>query len=223
MIPQLVRLMTKLDHNDAELASGAEGARQRGTALERRKLAEDNRKLAESAGQMLYTLIIEGTPEVRAATMAVEQRACCAECAMLAPISFRRHIVDAHRGVATGARAHHRGDHRDGAATRKHPARGRARSNDHSALRCAHGRTLQLMVDASPSLSSDLCVSSHRVVAAAEEQLDITQNGDDPMALQSALEFGRWIKARARRGEYALRPQMPPHGVGAPHGRCRRQ
>lgn len=92
MIPQLVRLMTKLDHNDAELASGAEGARQRGTALERRKLAEDNRKLAESAGQMLYTLIIEGTPEVRAATMAVEQRACCAECAMLAPIAFPRHF-----------------------------------------------------------------------------------------------------------------------------------
>lgn len=56
VIPQLVHIMTKSPTDEAQAARS-----------ERIKLAEDTRKLAESAGQMLFTLICEGTKEVSVA------------------------------------------------------------------------------------------------------------------------------------------------------------
>lgn len=53
--PQLVRLMTEKHTTDEKHASAAD----------RVKHAEDARKLAKSAGQLLYTLIIEGSKEVK--------------------------------------------------------------------------------------------------------------------------------------------------------------
>ena len=60
VMPQLVRLMTE-KHN-ADDTHGAAAS----SAADRIKLAEDTRKLAEAAGQLLYTLIIEGTKDVAA-------------------------------------------------------------------------------------------------------------------------------------------------------------
>ena len=59
VMPQLVRLMTE-KHN-ADDTHGAAAS----SAADRIKLAEDTRKLAEAAGQLLYTLIIEGTKDVK--------------------------------------------------------------------------------------------------------------------------------------------------------------
>jgi hypothetical protein len=56
VIPQLVRLMTKKLCDGRVLPSSAAG---------RLKLAEDTRRLAQSAGQMLFTMINEGSTEVR--------------------------------------------------------------------------------------------------------------------------------------------------------------
>ena len=55
VIPQLVRLMTSKPESNSEHAARDE----------RIKLEEDTRKLAEGAGQMLFTLIKEGTTEMK--------------------------------------------------------------------------------------------------------------------------------------------------------------
>ena len=57
--PQLVRLMTEKHTTDEKHAAVPS------SAAARVKLAEDMQKLAKSAGQLLFTLIIEGTKEVK--------------------------------------------------------------------------------------------------------------------------------------------------------------
>lgn len=82
VIPQLVKLMTQMKGNDDDNRStqssqhsvdshGRKKEKKRTTnvdgsaVLDRKQLAEDNRKLAESAGRMLHTLIMEGSESVK--------------------------------------------------------------------------------------------------------------------------------------------------------------
>ena len=85
VIPQLVKLMTKLKNDDDNASAcssnrgggssvgsldGSGGSakhskRKMALALDRKKLAEDNTHLAESAGQMLHTLLLEGKAETK--------------------------------------------------------------------------------------------------------------------------------------------------------------
>ena len=91
VIPQLVQLMTKMNDQSNDNASSAGGSskgsggsqdsekrqkrknklnsalkeKMEAELLDRKQLAKDNRKLAESAGQMLHTMIVEGRTEVK--------------------------------------------------------------------------------------------------------------------------------------------------------------
>ena len=73
VIPQLVTMMTKMRKNDDDKSaqsSNSERQRQQAAAtggvyIDRAQMARDNRKLAESAGQMLHTLVLEGKAEVK--------------------------------------------------------------------------------------------------------------------------------------------------------------
>ena len=142
VIPQLVQLMTKMKTDDDNKSSGtANTADSAGSGskkgkndakpegvIDRKQLALDNRMLAESAGQMLHTLILEGRADVK------------------------RLII--------------------------------------SAIISSVQQPGSIPPEDVPALMIILR-------SAAEEQLELVRNGDDAAALQSALEFGRWIKVPA--------------------------
>lgn len=144
VIPQLVKLMTKMkiedDNKSAQSGKSKESAgsggkggdkddeEKPGGLIDRKQLARDNRMLAESAGQMLHTLILEGRSDVKQLIISA--------------------IIS----------------------------------------------TVQQPGSVPPE---DVPALMTILRSAAEEQLEIVRSGDDNAALQSALEFGRWIKVPA--------------------------
>lgn len=92
VIPQLVRLMTE-KHNVDEKSD------KHTTYAQRQKLAEDMRKLAQSAGQLLFTMILEGSKEVKDHIIAAISTR------VLPPLASRRLLVFIHHRRFTTPRA----------------------------------------------------------------------------------------------------------------------
>ena len=102
--PQLVRLMTEKHYAD-----------EKQPYADRVKLAEDARKLAQSAGQLLYTLIIEGSKEVKdliigaisACCMPFQCCQCCFASRFASPLKISPCLAPACLALPSPARTSH--------------------------------------------------------------------------------------------------------------------